>query len=209
MARNTDPQCKLCRRAGEKLFLKGERCDSSKCAMVKKNYPPGLHGNKGRGRISGYGERLREKQKAKNIYGVLERQFHNYFVKASQKGGNAAENMSRLLELRLDNIVYRANLAPSRKMARQLVSHGHFRVNGRRADVPSMQIKAGDEIAPAGKSASNKYFSGLKKAMGKSEAPAWLDVNKEKLAVRVKALPGAGDVKEQIQMNLIIEYYSR
>ncbi|MBU0731461.1 30S ribosomal protein S4 [Patescibacteria group bacterium] len=209
MARNTNPKCKICRRAGEKLFLKGERCDSSKCAMVKKNYPPGLHGPKGRGRVSGYGERLREKQKAKNIYGVLERQFQNYFKKASGLGGNVADNMSQLLELRLDNIVYRANFAPSRAEARQLVNHGHFKVNGKRADIASMELKLNDEITVAKKSAGNKYFEELKKTLGKADSAAWIDVNKDQISVNVKALPEAKDQKEQIQMNLIIEYYSR
>ena len=209
MARNTNPKCKICRRAGEKLFLKGERCDSSKCAMVKKNYPPGLHGPKGRGRISGYGERLREKQKAKNVYGVYERQFHNYFKKASQQGGNVADDMSQLLELRFDNIVYRANFAPSRSEARQLVNHGHFKVNGKRADIASMELKVNDEITPTKKSVENKYFVELKKTLGKTDPPAWIDVNKDKMSIIVKALPEPNDQKEQIQMNLIIEYYSR
>ncbi|MBU0670666.1 30S ribosomal protein S4 [Patescibacteria group bacterium] len=209
MARNIKANCKLCRRAGDKLFLKGERCDSSKCAMVKKNYPPGLHGPKGRGRISGYGERLREKQKAKQIYGVFEKQFRNYFEKAQRKKGNSAENMLRFLELRLDNVVFRANFASSRKKARQIVNHGHIKVNGKKASIASYQVKVNDEISVNEKSLNNKIFQELKKTLGKKEAVKWITVDKDKLSFKINALPDTKDLESQIAINLIIEYYSR
>ncbi|MFH1536726.1 MAG: 30S ribosomal protein S4 [Patescibacteria group bacterium] len=209
MGKRLTPQCKSCRRAGDKLFLKGERCNSSKCAMVKKNYPPGLHGPKGRPRISGYGLRLQEKQKAKLIYGVMEKQFANYFKKAQNQGGNVSENMLQLLELRMDNVIYKANFAPSLKKARQLVNHGHFMVNGRKNDIPSRQIKINDVISVAKKSLENKYFKELIKTLGKTEATKWITVDKTKLAISVNAMPTENDLKQAIQMNLIIEYYSQ
>lgn len=177
--------------------------------MVKKNYPPGLHGPKGRGRISGYGERLREKQKAKQIYGVFEKQFRNYFEKAQRKKGNSAENMLRFLELRLDNVVFRANFASSRKKARQIVNHGHIKVNGKKASIASYQVKVNDEISVNEKSLNNKIFQELKKTLGKKEAVKWITVDKDKLSFKINALPDTKDLESQIAINLIIEYYSR
>ena len=209
MARNIDPQCKVCRRAGEKLFLKGERCQSSKCAMVKKNYPPGVHGPKGRPRQSGYALRLQEKQKAKNIYGIFEKQFRNYFNKSQKKGGNVAENMLQFLELRLDNAIFRANFVSSRKKARQLVNHGHFLLNGKKVDIPSIQVRINDKISISKKSLDNKNFKELRKTLGKAVIPKWISIDKENLSIKINALPTEKDLKEQIAMNLIIEYYSR
>lgn len=209
MARNISPQCKQCRREGEKMFLKGERCNSSKCAMVKRNYVPGAHGNKGKPRISGYGLQLREKQRAKRTYGLLEKQFHNYYLKASKKSDNTADVMLNFLELRFDNVVYKAGLAGSRKLARQLVSHSHFFVNGKRCNVASRQIKVGDKITVKESQIEKKYWQELIKTLEKKDIPEWLSLDKKSLALTVKAMPELEDIKKSIAMNLIIEYYSR
>jgi small subunit ribosomal protein S4 len=209
MARNLNPQCKQCRREGDKLFLRGERCLSSKCAIVKRNFPPGMHAPKGKPKLSGYGMQLREKQKAKKIYGLLERQFSNYYKKATKKEGNTAEIFMQLLETRMDNVVFRAGFASSRQLARQLVNHGHFQVNGKRCDIPSCQLKAGEKITVKNSALKKKYWQELLKTIENKEAPGWLVVDKKGLSITVKALPMQQDLKQSIAMNLIIEYYSR
>jgi len=209
MARNIFPQCKQCRREGEKLFLKGERCYTSKCAMVKRNFPPGAHGNKSRSKITGYGIQLREKQKAKRIYGILEKQFRNYFLKASRQAGNNIENFARLLETRLDNVIYRAGFAASRKLARQLVSHGHLQVNDRRCDVPSYHVKTGDKIVPKAQALKNKYFQELGKALEKHGSPSWIELDKKNYIITIKALPRLVDAQQNLTLQLVVEFYSR
>jgi small subunit ribosomal protein S4 len=210
MARNIFPQCKQCRREGDKLFLKGERCYTSKCAMVKRNYPPGAHGNaKTRSKLSGYGLQLREKQKAKKIYGILEKQFRNYFLKASRQTGNNIENFARLLESRLDNVVYRAGFASSRKLARQLVSHGHFKVNGKRCDVPSYHVKTNDKIIPKSQILKKKYYQELGKALEKHGAPNWMEIDKKNYTINIKSLPRLTDAQQNLSLQLVVEFYSR
>ena len=209
MARNLNPQCKQCRREGEKLFLKGERCLTSKCGIVKRNFIPGMHGSKGKPKLSGYGLQLREKQKAKKIYGILERQFRNYYLKASKKTGNSAELMVQFLETRLDNIVYRAGFGSSRSQARQLVNHGHFLVNDHPCNIPSFQVKVNTKITVKNTDLKKKYWQNMVKLIEKHEAPAWLAVDKKTFTIVVKTLPKAEDLKQSMAMNLIIEYYSR
>lgn len=209
MARNLSPQCKICRREGEKLFLKGERCFSPKCAMVKKNYPPGVHGVRGRGRLTDYGLQLREKQKAKRIYGILEKQFKNYFNKAIKKTGDTGEIILRFLELRLDNVIYRLGLASSRRQARQLVNHRHFLVNNKKVNIPSYQLKAGDEIKVSEKSLNYKHFQAVLKTIKKHEIPGWLNLDSQKLRGKIISFPAEEDLEQSINMSLIVEYYSR
>lgn len=209
MARNIFPQCKQCRREGEKLFLKGERCYTSKCAMVKRNFAPGAHGNKKHSKMSGYGLQLREKQKAKKIYGILEKQFRNYFLKASSQAGNNVENFARLLETRLDNVIYRAGFAASRRLARQLVNHGHFKVNGKRCDIPAFHVKIGDKITPKTKALKNKYFQELGKALEKHGAPGWIELDKKNYTILIKSLPQLADAQQNLSLQLVVEFYSR
>jgi small subunit ribosomal protein S4 len=203
-----DAKCKKCRVAGEKLFLKKERCYSPKCAIVKKPYRPGVHG-KARKSASEYGSLLAEKQKVKNTYFLRERQFKKYFTEASRRRGNTGEILLQKLELRLDNAVFRAGLASSRSLARQLVGHGHFLVNGRRVDIPSYEVKKGDvvEIRPSGQA---KFpFSELKAALNKYQTPSWIDLDKEKLKAKILRRPQADDIGANFKMDLIVEYYSR
>lgn len=209
MGRNLKPQCKQCRREGEKLFLKGDRCFTSKCAIVKRNFVPGMHASKGKPRLSGYGLQLREKQKAKKIYGILEKQFHNYYLKASKRVGNTADIFVQLLELRLDNIVYRAGLTESRRTARQLVNHGHFLINGKKCDIPSYQTKMGIKISIKPSFLKKKYWQEIPKSIEKKDIPDWLKVDKKNLTIEIISLPKLSDLKQSIAMNLIIEYYSR
>ena len=161
MARNLSSKCKQCRRAGQKLFLKAERCTTAKCSMVKRNFPPGAHGIKGYGRLTDYGNQLREKQKAKKIYRILEQQFRNYILKANQAKANSEKILIELLEMRFDNVIYRAGFAKSRDLARQLINHNHFLVNGKRIDIPSYQVRIGDLISIKAKSSKLKFFSNL------------------------------------------------
>lgn len=209
MARNLSPQCKQCRREGEKLFLKGDRCYSSKCGIVKRNFAPGMHGAKNKQKMSDYGLQLREKQKAKRTYGILEKQFRNYYLHAAKKIGNNTELMWQFLEMRLDNIVYRAGFAASRKLARQLVLHNHFLVNGKRCNVPSYQVAVGTKIAVKSNYLKKKYWQEALKNLENKEIPLWLQVDKKGLTFSVKAIPKEADIKQNIAMNLIIEYYSR
>ena len=206
MSRYTDANCKLCRREGQKLFLKGERCYSSKCAIERRNYAPGQHGQ-ARKKQSEYGLQLREKQKAKRFYGMQETQFRNLFEKAAKKPGMTGENLLVLLETRLDNVVFRLGFASSRKEARQLVTHGHFTVNGKKADIPSMEVKAGDVIKVKEKSQSSPKFKEVKEMS--ITVPSWMSVDVEKLEGKVITLPKREDIDIPIAEHHIVELYSK
>lgn len=206
MARYTGPSCRLCRREGQKLYLKGERCYSDKCAIDRRGYAPGQHGQ-GRKKVSNYGLQLREKQKAKRFYGLLETQFRAYFEKADKMRGITGENLLRLLELRLDNAVYRMGMATSRKEGRQLVTHGHFTVNGQKVDIPSYLVSVGDVIAVKEKSRSSAKFKEFAEAA--VNVPNWVQTNYEKLEGKVISLPTREDVDIPIAEHLIVELYSR
>lgn len=208
MARYTGPVCRLCRREGVKLYLKGDRCYSDKCAVDRKSYAPGQHGQQ-RSKFSEYGLQLREKQKAKRIYGILEKQFRGYFKKAERQKGITGENLLRLLERRLDNVVYRLGYASSRIEARQLVRHGHFTVNGRRVNIPSYLVEIGDVIKVAEKSAKSPKFKELAEAAVHKTPPAWLESNVEALEGRVLAFPSREEIDTGIQEHLIVELYSK
>ncbi|MCX7682609.1 MAG: 30S ribosomal protein S4 [Anaerolineae bacterium] len=213
MARYTGPVCKLCRREGEKLFLKGERCMSPKCSLERKrNYPPGMHGRmaqfRGR-RPTDYSRQLREKQKARRIYGVLERQFHRYFREAERKPGLTGENLLIMLESRLDNVIYRLKLADSRAQARQLVQHGHFLLNGRRTNIPSLLVRPGDRITVREGSRRRPYFKERIKYLDEGAVPGWLSLDAEALEAKVLKSPTREDIDMTINEQLIVEYYSR
>ena len=208
MARYTGSVCRLCRREGCKLFLKGEKCYGPKCTVNLRPTPPGEHGQARQRKMSEYGLQLREKQKAKRAYGVLENQFHRYFEEAERMKGITGENLLVLLERRLDNVVYRAGFGASRPMARQLVLHGHIRVNGKKVDVPSYLVKTGDVITIREKSAESEYFKGLREGTGKV-VPAWMTIDAQNLKLTVDAMPKREDIDLTIQENLIVELYSR
>jgi small subunit ribosomal protein S4 len=209
MAKKLGAQCKICRREGKKLFLKGERCFTSKCALVKRNFPPGMHGVKGRGRLTSYGIQLREKQQAKQIYGISERQLRNYFKKATQKKGDTSEFLLQLLESRLDNVVYRLGFAKSRKIARQLVNHGHFLVNNKKVTIPSYQAKPNDIITLREKSLKSAFFADLPKILEKVEVPNWLFLDVKKMEGKVLNKPDKNTIVVPFDINKIIEFYSR
>ena len=209
MARYAGPVCRLCRREGMKLFLKGERCYGEKCAIERRNVPPGQHGKGRRARLLGYGLQLREKQKVKRMYGVLERQFRRYFEEADRQKGVTGETLLQLLERRLDNVVYRLGFATSRPQARQLVRHGHFTVNGRRADVPSFSIKAGDTIAVRPSSAKNPTIMYAMEEVKGRGIPEWLEVDGENLTGRLNATPTRDQLNLPVQEQLIVELYSK
>ena len=213
MARYTGPVCKLCRREGEKLFLKGSRCLTPKCSFERRSYPPGQHGRDKqfrRGRASDYLLQLREKQKARRTYGVMEKQFRRYFKEASRRKGLTGVTLLAILESRLDNVVYRLGFADSRAQARQLVRHGHFDVNGRKTDIPSYQVNPGDVIAVRQRSKANTYFKERTQAMqGTTEVPAWLNLNLADMNGSVVAEPSREDVEIPLNEQLIVEYYSR
>lgn len=210
MGRNLDSQCQQCRRVGEKLFLKGERCNTPKCAMVKRNYPPGFHGpSKGRRKLSDYGTQLAEKQKAKKYYNVMEKQFRLTFEKASRKSGDAGKNFLRLLEMRLDNVVFKLGFATSRQQARQLVNHGHFEVNGVKTDIPSFVVKPGQEIAVRARIKKSPYFKQKIEDLKKVELPAWLNLEAKDLKAKVLHEPTDSDLPTMINVQMIIEYYSK
>jgi small subunit ribosomal protein S4 len=212
LARYTGPVCKLCRREGEKLFLKGSRCLTPKCAIERRSYPPGQHGRESqyrRGRASDYLLQLREKQKARRIYGVFERQFSNYFVKAEQRSGLTGTNLLVLLESRLDNVVYRLGLADSRAQARQLVQHGHIMLNGRKTNVPSALVAAGDSISVRSESTRLTYFKDLRQEIDDRQVPRWLSLDVANLSARVVHLPTREDIDVSLNEQLIVEYYSR
>ena len=206
MSRYTDANCKLCRREGQKLFLKGERCYSPKCALEKRNYAPGQHGQ-ARKKQSEYGTQLREKQKAKRFYGVQETQFRNLFEKCAKKQGKTGENLLIALETRLDNVVFRLGFAASRKEARQLVTHGHFTINGKKANIPSMEVKAGDVVAVKEKSKKSPKFEEIRDMA--ITVPAWMDVNVDKLEGKILAAPTRDQIDTPIAEHLIVELYSK
>ncbi|MFH1597682.1 MAG: 30S ribosomal protein S4 [Patescibacteria group bacterium] len=209
MGRNLDPKCKQCRREGVKLFLRGERCLGSKCAMVKRDYPPGLHGVKRQSRPSGYGLQLREKQKAKRIYGMLEKQFRGLYQKASNKKGDTGEIFLQLLESRFDNVVYKLGLGKSRQSARQLINHGHFKVNGKPVNIPSYQVKINDQISVKDNKIQNKFFKEIQKGLDKVDIPKWLHLDKKAMSGKVISLPSKEDLTQDIDAYLIVEFYSR
>lgn len=209
MARYRDPNCKLCRREGEKLFLKGSRCFSDKCSFERRSFAPGQHGANMRRKVSGYGLQLREKQKVRRIYGVLEKQFHNYFEKAEHVKGITGEILLRLLETRLDNFVYRLGFAPSRKAARQLVRHRHFLVNGRIVDIPSFQLKPHDVVRVKDKSRKLDIIHlALKDAERSADLP-WLRLNKAALEGELLENPKRADIPITVSEQLIVELYSK
>ena len=207
MATYRDSKCRLCRREGAKLFLKGDRCYSTKCAFERRPVAPGVHGA-GRKKVSEYGLQLREKQKTKRIYGVQEGQFRKYYEMADRMKGITGENMLSLLERRLDNVVYRLGFAATRLQARQLVSHAHFSVNGKKVDIPSYIVKAGDVIAVRENRAKNKYFEQVKTAKA-GNLPKWLEGDLEKLEGKVLELPKREDIDTQIAEHMIVELYSK
>ena len=208
MARYSGADCRLCRREGIKLFLKGDRCYSDKCAIERRPYPPGMAGKK-RPRDSEYRIQLREKQKAKRIYGILEKQFRNYYKLASRTTGITGENLMRLLESRLDNVVYRLGFAASRDEARQNVRHGHFLVDGRRVDIPSFRVKPGQVVAVADKAKELTVVKAAIISSSKVEIPGWLEVDVEKLQGKVLALPSRDQIDAPVREQLIVELYSK
>jgi small subunit ribosomal protein S4 len=206
LARDTGPQCKQCRREGMKLFLKGERCLTDKCAVERRPYPPGEHG-RGRIRQSEYRQQLREKQRARRYYQVLERQFRNYYDKASRQPGVTGENLLRLLERRLDNVLVRLGFASSRRQARQLVDHGHFRVNGRRVNIPSYQVRPGDVISVKDGSGTDQVIRDATELT--ATVPAWLQADFDSLTAKVLRLPERDEISVPVQEQLIVELYSK
>lgn len=208
MARYTDASCRLCRREGMKLYLKGERCYTDKCAIAKRQYAPGQHGQR-RKKPSEYGLQLREKQKAKRIYGILEKQFRNYFELAERKRGITGENLLQILESRLDNTVYRMGLATSRKEGRQLVLHEHFTVNGKKVNIPSYLVSEGEVIAVKEGSKKSEKFKEILEATAGRIAPEWLEVDSENMIGKVVALPTKEDIDIPIEDHLIVELYSK
>ena len=214
MGRYTGPVCRLCRREGMKLYLKGERCLGPKCPIVKrqpnKNYPPGQHGQKRTRRPSEYALQLREKQRLKRLYGILERQFRRHFEEAERRPGLTGENLLQILERRLDNVVYRLGFADSRRQARQLVTHGHFLVNGRKTDIPSYLVRPGDIIAVRPQSREREYFKVVQETAQSKPVPAWLTRDLETMSGRVVSLPAADQIDiPAINTQLVVEYYSR
>ena len=211
MARHTDAVCKLCRREGQKLFLKGERCLSPKCAIDKRNYPPGAHGRKAvfRRKQSDFGLQLREKQKARRVYGVMEKQFRRYFKEATRRKGLTGTQLLVILESRLDNVVYRLGFADSRAQARQLVRHGHFEVNGRKTDIPSFQVSPGDTIQIREKSRQLESIHESLKRMGEGRQAQWLSVDKVNLSGTFLEYPRREDIPTPVEEQLIVELYSK
>jgi small subunit ribosomal protein S4 len=206
LARDTGPQCKQCRREGMKLFLKGERCLTDKCAVERRPYPPGEHG-RGRIRQSEYRQQLREKQRARRYYQVLERQFENYYVKASRQPGVTGENLLRLLERRLDNVLVRLGFGSSRRQSRQLIRHGHFRVNGKRVNIPSYQVRPGDVISVKVGSGTDQIIRDATELT--ATVPAWLQADFDSLTAKVLRLPERDEISVPVQEQLIVELYSK
>ena len=209
MARYIGPVCRLCRREGMKLFLKGERCYTEKCAIEKRNMPPGQHGKLRKAKMVGYGIQLREKQRVKRIYGVLENQFRRYFEAADRTRGITGETLLQLLERRLDNVIYRLGLGTSRAQARQLVRHGHFLVNGRKVDVPSYSVKAGDTITIRTTSAQNASIVHAMEEVKGRGIPEWLMFDAGQLTGRIQSLPTRQQINLPVQEQLIVELYSK
>ncbi len=209
MARYTDSVCRLCRREGLKLYLKGNRCYTDKCAIERRQYAPGQHGQRRRSKLSEYGLQLREKQKIKRIYGLLERQFRGYFRKADRMKGITGENLLIFLERRLDNIVYRMGFSESRQEARQLVRHGHFEVNGKKVSIPSFQVQQGDKIVVRGKSQKLQRIGESLESVDRRGIPLWLEVDKKQYSGLVKAYPSREELTMPMQEQLVVELYSR
>ena len=209
MARYTGAVCRLCRREGQKLFLKGDRCYTDKCALERRAYAPGMHGNARNKKMSEYGVQLREKQKARRYYGVLESQFADYFEMASKRKGMTGENLLAILESRLDNVVYRLGFAMSRAEARQLVRHGHFTINGKKANIPSMLVNVGDVIELKDTSRSLDKFKGSLEANASRVIPKWLEMDKTHNTAKVVAVPTREDIDLPIEEHLIVELYSK
>jgi small subunit ribosomal protein S4 len=209
MARYIGAVCRLCRREGMKLFLKGERCYTEKCAIEKRNLPPGQHGKARKAKLVGYGLQLREKQKVKRIYGVLENQFRRYFETAERTRGITGELLLQLLERRLDNVIYRLGLATSRPQARQLVRHGHFMVNGRKVDIPSYSVKQGDVISVRGTSAQSAALQHAMEEVKGRGIPEWLQFDAGSMSGRIVSLPTREQINLPVQEQLIVELYSK
>ena len=215
MSKNIGPVCRLCRREGEKLYLKGERCFTPKCAIDRRNFPPGQHGKTGSrggnrsGRESDYLRQLRAKQRARRVYGVLERQFRRYYEVANQRKGITGLNLLQILESRLDNVVYRLGFAANRAQARLLVTHGHFTVNGRRTDVPSMLLREGDTVAVRDGSRGLEYFKTLPELVDGRTSPSWVNRDSKQLSGSVQRLPERAEIDGFLNEQLIVEYYSR
>ncbi len=209
MARYTGPVCRLCRREDMKLFLKGERCYTDKCGYERRSYPPGQHGQVRRRRRSDYGEQLREKQKVRRIYGIAERQFRGYYARATRMKGVAGHNLLRLLERRLDNVVYRMGFASDHAEGRQLVRHGHFTINGKKVDIPSYLVRLGDVIAVREKSRKITRVIEALAAVERRGVPSWIELNKDEFTGKVTGLPSREDITLPIREQLIIELYSK
>ena len=208
MARYTGPVCKLCRREGQKLFLKGERCYSGKCSITQRAYAPGQHGQ-GRKKTSEYGLQLRAKQRARRFYGVLESQFHHYFEIAERKPGVTGTNLLRLLESRLDNVVYRVGFASSRAEARQLIIHGHYEVNGKRVSIPSYLLRAGDVVRICTKSCDNEKIKAVVEANSGRPVPQWININRDAKEATIINLPEREQIEAPVEEQLIVEFYSK
>ena len=208
MARYTGPVCKLCRREGKKLFLKGDRCYSSRCGVSRRSYAPGQHGQS-RKKASEYCMQLRAKQQARRYYGIQEGQFHKYFIEAERRAGVTGENLLRICESRLDNVVYTVGWACSRAEARQLVTHAHFRVNGKKVDIPSYLLKPGDVVSIKDKSLGSEKIKAVIESNASRPVPKWLDVNRDKHEAKVLALPEREDILVPVEEHLIVEFYSK
>jgi small subunit ribosomal protein S4 len=209
MARYTGPVCKLCRREGVKLFLKGDRCMSSKCAIERRNTRPGQHGQARPRKQSGYALQLREKQKVRRTYGVLEAQFRRYYKSAARRTGKTSENLLHLLEMRLDNVVYRLGFADSRSQARQLVMHGHIQVNGRKVDIPSAICRPGDQVAVRERSKSLEYFKARALMVTQKGVPGWMRLDANAMTGHIQALPTRQELELPFDEALVVEYYQR
>ena len=209
MARNLDPKCRQCRREGEKLFLKAENCFTEKCAIEKRNYPPGQHGQRRASRLSDYGVQLREKQKLRRMYGVLEKQFRSYYAEADRKKGITGENLLQMLESRLDNVAYKMGLGGSRTEARQIVKHNSILVNGKRVNIPSYQVQPGDSISVADKSKDQLRIKSALDAADERGLPEWLEVDVKKLTGIFKNRPERDDLPSTINESLVVELYSK
>ena len=209
MARNLDPKCRQCRREGEKLFLKAEKCFTEKCAIEKRNYPPGQHGQRRSSRLSDYGVQLREKQKLRRIYGVLEKQFRSYYAEADRKKGITGENLLQMLESRLDNVAYKMGLGGSRTEARQIVRHNSILVNGKRVNIPSYQVQPGDNISVADQSKDQLRIKSALEAADERGLPDWLEFDVKKLTGIFKNRPERDDLPSTINESLVVELYSK
>ena len=209
MARNLDPKCRQCRREGEKLFLKGEKCFTDKCAIEKRNYPPGQHGQRRASRLSDYGVQLREKQKLRRMYGVLEKQFRGYYAEADRRKGITGENLLQLLESRLDNVVYKMGLGASRTESRQIVKHNAILVNGKRVNIPSFQVSPGDEVSVVESAKSQLRIKGAVEAAVERGFPEWLEVDVKAFKGIFKNKPQRDDLPSTINESLVVELYSK